>query len=166
MNSVLSPSHPRPDPARYTKSISFMHVAPRPVPVVDHDVCEGIKYLRPKLRKTMQNNQSRNRKADPQEAKTGKTCIGVNIGAITVKVVALQDGDVFSSVVTHQGRPMEALAEMLAEEGVRQRRLFRGVRQPGPHHRGCRHRAGLELTRGAISMPSLRWAASPSWSIS
>ena len=44
----------------------------------------------------------------------GRCCVGVNIGAITVKVVVLQGDDVFSRVVTHQGRPLEALGEMLA----------------------------------------------------
>jgi predicted CoA-substrate-specific enzyme activase len=41
-------------------------------------------------------------------------CVGVNIGAITVKVVALRGDDVFSKVKTHQGRPLEVLGELLA----------------------------------------------------
>jgi predicted CoA-substrate-specific enzyme activase len=41
-------------------------------------------------------------------------CVGVNIGAITVKVVALRGDEVFSGVKTHQGRPLEKLGEMLA----------------------------------------------------
>ncbi len=40
--------------------------------------------------------------------------MGVNIGAITVKAVALRGGDAFSTVVTHQGRPLEVLGEILA----------------------------------------------------
>jgi len=43
-------------------------------------------------------------------------CVGVNIGAISVKAVALQGEEIFSRVVPHQGRPMEALAELLLEK--------------------------------------------------
>ena len=50
----------------------------------------------------------------PQETLPRPCCVGVNIGAITVKVVALRGDDVFSSVKTHQGRPLEVLEEMLA----------------------------------------------------
>jgi activator of 2-hydroxyglutaryl-CoA dehydratase len=64
----------------------------------------------------MPNNPSWNRKADPQETMPGKTFVGVNIGAITVKAVALQGDDLISRVVTHQGRPMEALDELLLEK--------------------------------------------------
>ena len=41
-------------------------------------------------------------------------CVGVNIGAITVKVAALGGDEVFSIAKTHQGRPLEKLEEMLA----------------------------------------------------
>jgi predicted CoA-substrate-specific enzyme activase len=50
----------------------------------------------------------------PQETLPRPCCVGINIGAITVKIVALRGGDVCSSVKTHQGRPWEALEEMLA----------------------------------------------------
>ncbi len=40
--------------------------------------------------------------------------MGINIGAITVKVVALRGDSVFPRVKTHQGRPLEVLKEMLA----------------------------------------------------
>jgi predicted CoA-substrate-specific enzyme activase len=43
-------------------------------------------------------------------------CVGVNIGAITVKAAALRGDDAVIRAVTHQGRPMEALEEMLAGE--------------------------------------------------
>ncbi len=41
--------------------------------------------------------------------------VGVNIGAITVKAVALRGDCAFSRVEAHQGRPLEALEEMLAQ---------------------------------------------------
>jgi predicted CoA-substrate-specific enzyme activase len=53
------------------------------------------------------------RSGNQQERQPGLCCVGVNIGAITVKVAALQGNDVFSRVVTHQGRPLEALEEIL-----------------------------------------------------
>lgn len=40
--------------------------------------------------------------------------MGVNIGALTVKVVVLREEDRFSRVVAHQGRPLRILAEVLA----------------------------------------------------
>ncbi|MFY9908419.1 MAG: acyl-CoA dehydratase activase, partial [Candidatus Sulfotelmatobacter sp.] len=39
---------------------------------------------------------------------------GVNIGALTVKVVALRDNAKKSKVMAHQGRPLEVLADLLA----------------------------------------------------
>jgi predicted CoA-substrate-specific enzyme activase len=43
-------------------------------------------------------------------------CVGVNIGAITVKVVALRGAEVFAEVRAHQGRPLEKLDELLSEK--------------------------------------------------
>jgi predicted CoA-substrate-specific enzyme activase len=60
-------------------------------------------------------NSQFNRDADLQETPPMPSCVGVNIGAITVKVAALRGGDVFSRVVAHQGRPLEALREVLLE---------------------------------------------------
>ena len=51
-----------------------------------------------------------------QETAPPPICVGVNIGAITVKVAALWGDDVVSRVTAHQGRPMEALADMLQAE--------------------------------------------------
>ncbi|HUJ16984.1 MAG TPA: anhydro-N-acetylmuramic acid kinase [Nitrospirota bacterium] len=48
-----------------------------------------------------------------QEKAPQPFCVGANIGAITVKAVALRGDDVFSSVKAHQGRPLEVLGEML-----------------------------------------------------
>ena len=42
-------------------------------------------------------------------------CVGVNIGALTVKVVALQGADRIAQVLPHQGRPLKVLKELLAE---------------------------------------------------
>ncbi len=44
-------------------------------------------------------------------------CVGVNIGALTVKVVALQGNNRIVRVVSHQGRPLEVLKELLAGAG-------------------------------------------------
>jgi predicted CoA-substrate-specific enzyme activase len=41
--------------------------------------------------------------------------VGVNIGALTVKVVALRDSDKFAKVAAHQGRPLEVLEALLGE---------------------------------------------------
>ncbi len=65
----------------------------------------------------MLNDLSRSKNGDlPESLAGGPGCVGVNIGAITVKVAALQGDDLFSSVVTHQGRPMEALKELLRKK--------------------------------------------------
>lgn len=42
------------------------------------------------------------------------TCVGVNIGALSVKAVALRSNDRTARVVSHQGRPLEVLKELLA----------------------------------------------------
>jgi len=41
--------------------------------------------------------------------------VGVNIGALTVKVVALRGDQRIANVMAHQGRPLEVLKEILAE---------------------------------------------------
>ncbi len=40
-------------------------------------------------------------------------CVGVNIGALTVKVVALRGDNKIAQVLPHQGRPLEVLKEIL-----------------------------------------------------
>ena len=42
--------------------------------------------------------------------------VGVNVGALTIKVVALQSAGILARVVPHQGRPLEVLQELLATE--------------------------------------------------
>jgi hypothetical protein len=43
------------------------------------------------------------------------SCVGVNIGALTVKVVAVRADDARNvKVVAHQGRPLEVLEGLLA----------------------------------------------------
>ena len=42
--------------------------------------------------------------------------VGVNIGALTVKIVALQGEDKWPKVVAHQGRPLAALERLLTEK--------------------------------------------------
>src|SRR5271165_3519199 len=42
--------------------------------------------------------------------------VGVNVGALTVKVVALRSTGTLARVVAHQGRPLEVLRELLAAE--------------------------------------------------
>lgn len=40
--------------------------------------------------------------------------VGINIGALTVKVVAVRGGERFARVTAHQGRPLQVLDELLA----------------------------------------------------
>ena len=42
--------------------------------------------------------------------------LGVNIGALTVKLAALDGAETFSAVVPHQGRPLAVLEKLLAEK--------------------------------------------------
>ena len=42
------------------------------------------------------------------------SCIGINIGALTVKVVAVEAGAKHARVMAHQGRPREVLGQLLA----------------------------------------------------
>ena len=42
--------------------------------------------------------------------------LGINIGALTVKVAALNSAETASSVVAHFGRPLEVLEKILAEK--------------------------------------------------
>ncbi|HVO93269.1 MAG TPA: hypothetical protein VMT22_10535, partial [Terriglobales bacterium] len=43
-------------------------------------------------------------------------CLGVNIGALTVKLTALDGERCFSTVVPHQGRPIAVLQKLLEEK--------------------------------------------------
>ena len=53
--------------------------------------------------------------------------VGVNIGALTVKVVALKgDETIFPQVQAHQGRPKQVLEELLARAEIGDER-FVGV---------------------------------------
>jgi hypothetical protein len=40
--------------------------------------------------------------------------VGINIGALRVKVVALRGNDASAHVIAHQGRPLETLERLLA----------------------------------------------------
>ncbi len=71
---------------------------------------------RGKPRGTLLNNLPKKQNTLSQGIPPQPACVGVNIGAITVKVVALREDDVFSRMRTHQGRPLETLEEMLAEK--------------------------------------------------
>ena len=50
--------------------------------------------------------------APPKE--NAMACVGVNIGALTVKVVTLRGDDRIAQVMPHQGRPLAVLKEILA----------------------------------------------------
>ncbi len=50
----------------------------------------------------------------PLEDKTARCCLGVNLGALTVKVVAVRGDTRQGRVVPHQGRPLEVLKALLA----------------------------------------------------
>jgi predicted CoA-substrate-specific enzyme activase len=52
--------------------------------------------------------------------------VGVNIGALSIKVVSLQDGKTHARVVGHEGRPLTVLERVLAEE-ERGNRRYVGV---------------------------------------
>ncbi len=67
-------------------------------------------------RGTLENILPQQENALPQETSTQPCYVGVNIGAVTVKAVALRGDDAFSSVKSHQGRPLEVLEELLAEK--------------------------------------------------
>ncbi len=67
----------------------------------------------------MIHNLPQSPKSDPPEVRSAPFCVGVNIGAITVKAVALQGDEVISRVEAHQGRPLEVLGELLREPGFR-----------------------------------------------
>lgn len=60
----------------------------------------------------------------PQGTSPEPRCVGVNIGAISVKVVALRGDEVLSGVKSHQGRPLEALGELLAAEDFARAEYF------------------------------------------
>jgi predicted CoA-substrate-specific enzyme activase len=62
----------------------------------------------------LQNILSKEQEVLPQTTSPLPFCVGVNIGAITVKVVALRGNNVFSCVKSHQGRPLVVLEKMLA----------------------------------------------------
>ena len=42
--------------------------------------------------------------------------IGVNIGALTVKLAVLNGAEIYSTVVSHQGRPLAVLEKLLTEK--------------------------------------------------
>jgi hypothetical protein len=42
--------------------------------------------------------------------------VGINIGALTVKLAALNGAETYSSVVPHQGRPLAVLEKFLIEK--------------------------------------------------
>ncbi|HSQ77758.1 MAG TPA: BadF/BadG/BcrA/BcrD ATPase family protein, partial [Nitrospirota bacterium] len=64
----------------------------------------------------MKNILPKRENALPQGTLPELRYVGVNIGAISVKVVALRGDEVLSGVKSHQGRPLEALGELLARE--------------------------------------------------
>ena len=72
----------------------------------------------------MLSRSSQDQIAPEQERGEQPSFIGVNIGAITVKVAALEGDRVLSWVVTHQGRPLEALEEILRENRFGNARYF------------------------------------------
>jgi len=51
-------------------------------------------------------------------------CVGVNIGALTVKVVALRGNDRIAQVMPHLGRPLKVLKEVLAGAGFADAEFF------------------------------------------
>ena len=62
------------------------------------------------------NDPPMRQKAFSHERMLRSCFVGVNIGAIAVKVVALRGDELYSKAVTHQGRPLEVLEEILAQK--------------------------------------------------
>ena len=58
------------------------------------------------------------------EGMSQPSCVGVNVGAISVKVVALRGNELCSNIVTHQGRPLEVLENILAQPEFRDAAYF------------------------------------------
>ncbi len=67
--------------------------------------------------------------------------VGVNIGALTVKVVALRGDQRPAQVVAHQGRPLEALKDLLRPILSSPTPMLRRLRPSRSHLRGGRHSA-------------------------
>ncbi len=59
-----------------------------------------------------------------QERMSQLSCVGVNIGAISVKVAALRRNEVYSCVETHQGRPLEVLEKILSQSEFKDAAFF------------------------------------------
>jgi predicted CoA-substrate-specific enzyme activase len=70
------------------------------------------------------NDPPMSQKAFLQERVLRSCCVGVNIGAIAVKAVALRGDELCSKAVTHQGRPLEVLEEILAQSEFAQAEYF------------------------------------------
>ncbi len=64
----------------------------------------------------MENILSGNEHAFAREESPRPFCVGVNIGAITVKVAALRGSDVVFRVQPHQGRPLEVFERILSRQ--------------------------------------------------
>ena len=99
--------------------------------------------------------------APPKE--NAMACVGVNLGALTVKVVAVRGDDREARVAAHQGRPVEVLKKLLAGSRVCRRGLLRRVRASGTHLRGGGHPAGAARVGRTILTRWFPWAESPSW---
>jgi len=50
--------------------------------------------------------------------------VGVNIGALTVKIVAIQGEDKFPRVVAHRGRPLPVAQELISGAGFADANYF------------------------------------------
>ena len=64
------------------------------------------------------------------------SCARVNIGALSVKAVALHGERRDARVAPHCGRPLETLKEMLAQDEFAGVERFGGVGPAGPSDRG------------------------------
>ena len=91
--------------------------------------------------------------------------VGVNIGALTVKVVALRDNDRSAKVAAHQGRPLEVLEELLAEAEFADAEYFGVSGHLGHISEAAAIQRALREVQ-PISTLWFRWAANLSWSTS
>lgn len=90
--------------------------------------------------------------------------IGINIGAITVKVAALRGEARSAAILPHQGRPLEVLQEILSRPEFADAEYF-GVSGQLGH---VPEAAAIQRALGKFPALSTRWphwAANPFWSI-
>ena len=94
--------------------------------------------------------------------------VGINIGALSVKVVAVQSDVKNAKVMAHQGRPLEVLQQLLAQPEFAGAEFFGVSGHLGHISEFAAIQRALREVREraeASSMRWLRWAANRFWSM-